>query len=40
MDALLKLVAKLQLELPLEKAHNYLYSVSVMYVYTKYICFL
>ena len=37
MDALLKLVAKLQLKLALKKAHNYLYSVSVMYVYTKYI---
>ena len=34
-----KLVAKLQLKLPLKKAHNYLYSVSVMYVYTKYISF-
>ena len=32
-----KLVEKLQLKLPLKKAHNYLYSVSVMYVYTKYI---
>ena len=29
-----KLVEKLQLKLPLKKAHNYLYSVSVMYVYT------
>ena len=32
-----KLVAKLQLKLPLKKAHNYLYSVSVMYVCMKYI---
>ena len=32
-----KLVEKLQVKLPLKKAHNYLYSVSVMYVYTKYI---
>ena len=32
-----KLVEKLQLKLPLKKAQNYLYSVSVMYVYTKNI---